>query len=584
MTGMVNMNENDNNKSESTDNLHNYEVAIIGGGLAGLRAAYEASVLGRDVVVISKVHSLRSHSVAAQGGINAALGNAPEGHDDKWESHAFDTVKGSDYLADQDAVDILTREAPQAVIDLEHMGTVFSRTDEGKIAQRPFGGAGFPRTCYAEDRTGHNLLHTLYEQVVAQGVTFLEEFFVTSLVVDRDRCIGCVAINIADGTFHGISAKAVLLATGGYGRIFARSTNAIINNGDGAALAYKEGLPLEDMEFIQFHPTTLYGTSILISEGARGEGGLLFNNKGERFMKEYAPKAMELAPRDIVARGIQSEVDAGRGFENEFVHLDLTHLGEDKIKERLPGIRQIAMDFVDIDPIEKPIPIQPGQHYSMGGISCSNEGRTSLSGLYAAGEAACISCHGANRLGGNSLLEAIVFGKMVGKTMAEDVDSVSDPAQEPVVQKVVTERDRINDFLDREGGEHVYRIRDELRRSMFDHFGVFRNEEAMQEGLDNYQMLKERARTVSINNKGMLFNHALIHALELEFMIMIAEPIAMGALQRRESRGSHFRPDYPKRNDDEFLRHTMAYLRNGETELEYAPVTLGRFEVKERVY
>ena len=584
MTGMVNMNENDNNKSESTDNLHNYEVAIIGGGLAGLRAAYEASVLGRDVVVISKVHSLRSHSVAAQGGINAALGNAPEGHDDKWESHAFDTVKGSDYLADQDAVDILTREAPQAVIDLEHMGTVFSRTDEGKIAPRPFGGAGFPRTCYAEDRTGHNLLHTLYEQVVAQGVTFLEEFFVTSLVVDRDRCIGCVAINIADGTFHGISAKAVLLATGGYGRIFARSTNAIINNGDGAALAYKEGLPLEDMEFIQFHPTTLYGTSILISEGARGEGGLLFNNKGERFMKEYAPKAMELAPRDIVARGIQSEVDAGRGFENEFVHLDLTHLGEDKIKERLPGIRQIAMDFVDIDPIEKPIPIQPGQHYSMGGISCSNEGRTSLSGLYAAGEAACISCHGANRLGGNSLLEAIVFGKMVGKTMAEDVDSVSDPAQEPVVQKVVTERDRINDFLDREGGEHVYRIRDELRRSMFDHFGVFRNEEAMQEGLDNYQMLKERARTVSINNKGMLFNHALIHALELEFMIMIAEPIAMGALQRRESRGSHFRPDYPKRNDDEFLRHTMAYLRNGETELEYAPVTLGRFEVKERVY
>jgi len=584
MTGMVNMNENDNNKSESTDNLHNYEVAIIGGGLAGLRAAYEASVLGRDVVVISKVHSLRSHSVAAQGGINAALGNAPEGHDDKWESHAFDTVKGSDYLADQDAVDILTREAPQAVIDLEHMGTVFSRTDEGKIAPRPFGGAGFPRTCYAEDRTGHNLLHTLYEQVVAQGVTFLEEFFVTSLVVDRDRCIGCVAINIADGTFHGISAKAVLLATGGYGRIFARSTNAIINNGDGAALAYKEGLPLEDMEFIQFHPTTLYGTSILISEGARGEGGLLFNNKGERFMKEYAPKAMELAPRDIVARGIQSEVDAGRGFENEFVHLDLTHLGEDKIKERLPGIRQIAMDFVDIDPIEKPIPIQPGQHYSMGGISCSNEGRTSLSGLYAAGEAACISCHGANRLGGNSLLEAIVFGKMVGKTMAEDVDSVSDPAQEPVVQKVVTERDRINDFLDREGGEHVYRIRDELRRSMFDHFGVFRNEEAMQEGLDNYQMLKERARTGSINNKGMLFNHALIHALELEFMIMIAEPIAMGALQRRESRGSHFRPDYPKRNDDEFLRHTMAYLRNGETELEYAPVTLGRFEVKERVY
>lgn len=647
---------NRDEQTEPNDHLHTHDIVIIGGGLAGLRAAYEATSMGRKVAVITKVHPLRSHSVAAQGGINAALGNAARATDDHWESHAFDTVKGSDYLADQDAVDILTSEAPQAVIDMEHMGTVFSRTPEGKIAQRPFGGAGFPRTCYAADRTGHNLLHTLYEQVAAQKVDFFEEYFVTSLVVEmvggigngggggtgregsRDRgddasggkggggahgagdghegaqseggggggahggnvvegkegeggfvtptprCIGCVALNIADGSFHGFAARAVLLATGGYGRIFARSTNAIINNGDGAALVFKEGLPLEDMEFVQFHPTTLYGTSILMSEGARGEGGLLYNKAGERFMKDYAPKAMELAPRDIVARAIQSEVDAGRGFENEYVHLDLTHLGAERIMERLPGIRQIAMDFAGVDPIEKPIPVQPGQHYSMGGIACSNQGRTPMKGLYAAGEAACVSVHGANRLGGNSLLEAVVFGKRVGKTMALDVAELRPPTLEGVTRKVVMERDRINAFLDREGGEHVFEIRDELKRIMFHHFGVFRNKQSMTEGLHQLRMLMERARNVSINNKDPTFNHALVHALELEFMMLIAESVALGALERRESRGSHFRPDFPTRDDDRFLRHTMAYLRDGRTVLEYAPVTQGRFEVKERVY
>ena len=600
----MNMNENDVNGGPEIAQYHQHEIVIIGGGLAGLRAAYEAATSGRDVVVVTKVHPLRSHSVAAQGGINAALGNAIGAEDDRWESHAFDTVKGSDYLADQDAVEVLTKEAPQAVIDMEWMGTVFSRTEEGKIAQRPFGGAGFPRTCYAADRTGHNLLHTLYEQVVGKGVRFLEEYFVTSLVTEGGRCIGCIAMNTADGSFHGISAQAVLLATGGYGRIFARSTNALINNGDGAALAYKAGLPLEDMEFVQFHPTTLYGTSILITEGARGEGGLLFNNKGERFMKDYAPKAMELAPRDIVARAIQQEIDHGRGFENEYVHLDLTHLGAEKINERLPGIRQITMDFAGIDPIKEPIPIQPGQHYSIGGVACSSAGRTPMDGLYAAGEASCVSVHGANRLGGNSLLEAVVYGKIVGRTMADDVSQLPEGGMEnpgdgkdtsdgnigeqyslkAVQETLEQERSRIQNLLNKEGTFRIHEVRDSLQRTMFDHFGVFRDEQTMVLGLERYNELKDQLQKVSLNYKGREFNQSLIHLLELEYMVMIAETVTHGAFLRKESRGSHFRPDYPTRDDENFLFHSMAYLKNGITEIEYAPVTLGKFPVKERVY
>lgn len=367
------------------NSIHSYDVVIIGGGLSGFRAAVEAVKSGCDVAVISKVHPLRSHSVAAQGGINAALGNAVGAENDSWEDHAFDTVKGSDYLADQDAVEIMCREAPKAVIELEHMGTVFSRMEDGRIAQRPFGGAGLPRTCYAADRTGHNMLHTLYEQLISKNVTIYEEYFVTSLTTSKGKCVGCTAINIADGTLHGFASKTTVLATGGYGHLFARSTNAVINTGDGAALALRAGVPLKDMEFIQFHPTTLYGTNILITEGARGEGGYLFNNKRERFMKHYAPKAMELAPRDIVARAIQREVEAGGAFEDEYVHLDLTHLGAERIKERLPGIRLIAMDFAGIDPIETPIPVQPGQHYSMGGVTSSADCSTPMPGLYAAG-------------------------------------------------------------------------------------------------------------------------------------------------------------------------------------------------------
>jgi succinate dehydrogenase / fumarate reductase flavoprotein subunit len=564
--------------------IHSHDVLIIGGGLTGLRAAVELISTGADVALVCKVHPLRSHSVAAQGGINAALGNAKGGEDDTWERHAFDTVKGADYLADQDAVEVMCREAPGTVVELEHMGTVFSRLEDGRIAQRPFGGAGFPRTCYAADRTGHNLLHTLYEQAMAHNLTVYEEFFVTSLVTENGRCTGCTAIDIATSELHGFSASAVLLATGGYGRIYARSTNAVINTGDGAALALRAGCPLEDMEFVQFHPTTLYGTNILITEGARGEGGYLFNNKQERFMVDYAAEAMELAPRDIVARSIQTEVDEGRGFDNEYVHLDLTHLGAERIQGRLPGIRLISMDFAGVDPIERPIPVQPGQHYSMGGVASSATGATPLPGLYAAGECACVSVHGANRLGGNSLLETVVFGRLSGLAIAKDLKDIPKPQKHPVTETLSEEEARIDAHLARKKGEACGSIRDDLKRTMFRHFGVFRDEVSMVEGLTELDALRERFLGVTVGVEGGAFNLALIRALELDFMMTIAPAVALGSYERKESRGAHFRRDFPKRDDERFLKHTYAHLRNGRLELEHGDVTLGRFPVMERKY
>ena len=397
-----------------------HDILIIGGGLTGLSAVMKCDP-DLSTAIISKVHPLRSHSVAAQGGINAAMGNNPEGKDDTWEKHAFDTIKGSDYLADQDAAELLCQEATSAIFELEHLGVPFSRFPDCVIAQRPFGGAGFPRTCYAADRTGQMILHTLYEQCLHKKVKFYDECLVTNLVVKDGKCLGVVAYDLATGRIIPFKARAVIFATGGYGRVYLRSTNAFINLGSGIGMAYRAGIPLKDMEFVQFHPTSLYGKNILITEGARGEGGYLLNNKGKRFMAEYASSAMELAPRDIVARAIQTEIDEGNGFENQYVHLDLRHLGKEKIMKRLPGIREICLYFGGLDPIDSPIPIQPAQHYSMGGIDVDKTCASQVEGFYAAGECACVSVHGANRLGGNSLLDAVVFGTITGETVSHFV-------------------------------------------------------------------------------------------------------------------------------------------------------------------
>lgn len=567
-----------------SDKQHEHDIVIIGGGLAGLKAALEANKAGLDVAIISKVNPLRSHSVAAQGGINASLGNAKGAEEDSWEKHAFDTVKGSDFLADQDAVEVLCKEAPSAVIEMEHLGTVFSRLENGKIAQRPFGGAGFPRTCYAADRTGHNLLHTLYEQLVKAGITVYEEFFVTSLMVEDGKCTGCLALDVSDSTLHAFNSKATLLATGGYGRIYNRSTNALICTGDGAALALRAGLPLKDMEFVQFHPTTLYGTNILITEGARGEGGHLLNSEGKRFMENYVPKAMELAPRDIVARAIQTEINEGRSFSSEYVHLDIRHLGAEKIKERLPGIRQIAMDFAGVDPIEAPIPVQPGQHYSMGGVPCDVDGRTPMPGLYAAGECSCVSVHGANRLGGNSLLETVVFGKRAGARMATDVSEMDAPSTNGVTAALVAQEGRMKELANGTPGSTYPKLRVELKEIMSDQFGIFRDDHNMTEGLADVVELREKFLDCSIKYAGTSYNLALVRALELEGMLLIAETVARGALCRKESRGSHSRTDYPDRDDEKFLKHTLVSFKDGKFDVKYSPVTLGQFPIKEREY
>lgn len=581
------MNQNVGEVNSAVDVVVNHhDVIVVGGGLTGLRAAMQVADAGLNVAIISKVNPLRSHSVAAQGGMNASLGNVKgdDGSDDNWELHAFDTVKGSDYLADQDAVELMCREASRSVIELEHLGTVWSRLDDGKIAQRPFGGAGFPRTCYAADRTGHNALNTLYEQVVHRNIPVYEEFFVTSLVVNNGKCTGCTAIDIKTGKVHGFSSKAVLMATGGFGRIFSRSTNAIINTADGQALAMDAGVPLKDMEFVQFHPTTLYGTNILMSEGARGEGGILLNKMGERFMERYAPNSMDLAPRDVVARSIEQEIREGRAYDSGYVHLDLTHLGSERIMERLPGIRQIAMDFAGVDPIKNPVPIQPGQHYSMGGIDVDKNGSTIISGLFAAGECACISVHGANRLGGNSLLETVVFGRLVADKIIEELVNIEEPDREPTLNAVKSIENMIQNIFQRKNGEKFFIIKDELTDTMFNKFGIFRDYDTMTEGLSEIKQLQERFSHSYFDYKEPEYNHALIQFLELKSMLKIAEVVAVGAIKRRESRGSHKRNDYPDRDDKNFLKHTLITLKDDELILDYKQVKLGMFKPKERVY
>jgi len=568
--------------------MPHHQLIVVGGGLAGLRAAVEAKAGGVDVAILSQVHPGRSHSGAAQGGINAALANNPDGRDDSPEKHAFDTVKGSDYLADQAAAIQMTSDAPGVIFEMDHWGCPFSRYDDGRIAQRPFGGAGYPRTCYGADKTGHYLLHTLVERAYERRIKMYVEVFVTALIVDEGRCRGVVAYDMIRGGFEAFTADAVVMATGGAGRIYANSTNAIISTGGAAAAAYHAGVPMEDMEFVQFHPTGLYTTHILMTEGARGEGGYLVNDEGERFMARYAAKAMELAPRDITSRAITTEIDEGRGIGGgDYVHLDLRHLGAERILERLPGIRDLAIHFEGVDPIEEPIPIKPVQHYTMGGIDTDVDGRTRMPGFYAAGECACVSVHGANRLGGNSLLETIVFGRRAGMAVVADLDGgapAGDPA--PAGRAAVAALEaRVAELAARgSGGIDPYAVREEMIAATRDCFGVFREEAVMRTGVEVLRRLKERCAGIGLRNAGGVFNLDLMRTLELEGMVDLALCVAEGALARTESRGSHSRTDYPARDDEHWLRHTLAHYTPEGPRLEYVPVALGTFEPQERKY
>jgi len=539
----------------------NHDIIIIGAGLAGLSAALEAREIDEsaDVAIISKVHPVRSHSGAAQGGINAAIR-----FDDSWKSHEYDTVKGSWFLADQDAVRVLCSEARETIARLDRYGALFTRNEDGTIAQRAFGGQGRKRTCFVADKTGHNLLHTLYEQVIKRNVMIYDEWFVTTLLIEDGRFKGAIAFDLIGGKLHFMRGKALIIATGGAGRIYGQSSNALINTGDGAALAYRAGLPLKDMEFFQIHPTGLLN-GILITEGARGEGGYLVNKDGERFMKKYAPKFMELAPRDLVARAIHLEIQQGRGINNEYVHLDLRHLGAEKIKTRLPQIREISIHFAGVDPIEAPIPIRPTVHYTMGGIDVNVKTETAIPGVYAAGECSCVSVHGANRLGGNSLLETVVFGPRAGAEALKFIRHNELLAYAPA--SIAAEEERLAALLARTSGERAATIRKDMEQTMIRSFGIFRNETLMKQGLQNLIELKRRYAQVVVDDKDQLYNLDLMRTLELGYMLDLAQVIAVGAIARKESRGAHTREDYPDMDNGNFLKHTLVHRQEKDEPL-----------------
>ncbi|OPY70296.1 MAG: Succinate dehydrogenase flavoprotein subunit [Syntrophorhabdus sp. PtaU1.Bin002] len=564
-----------------------HDVLIVGGGLAGLRAAVALCDV-YDVGLFSKVHPIRSHSIAAQGGINAALANHPDSRDDTPEKHAFDTVKGSDYLADQDAVRIMCGEAPSIVYEMEHWGCPFSRFPDNTIAQRPFGGGGYPRTCFSTDLTGHVLLNTLYERSVYKRVRAYPEFVTLALVTDGDVCHGAIMLDQIRGEIVAVAAKATFFATGGYGLVYYYSTNALTNTGSGIGISYKAGVPLKDMEFVQFHPTSLIGTNILMTEGCRGEGGYLVNNKGERFMEKYAPKAMELAPRDIVSRSIQTEIEEGRAFDHElgkYVNLDLRHLGAKKIMERLPGIRRICLDFIGIDPIRDPIPIMPAQHYSMGGIDTNAKAETATKGFYAAGECACVSVHGANRLGGNSLLDTIVFGKLGSAAIDQYLQSSTfEPDEELLAARRKEVEEKVK-ALAGGGTERPFKILQDLRMTMSRYAGIFRTRDELNHALTTILELKERYQKVGISSSKLSMNYELIGALELESMLDISHVIVLGALVREESRGAHWRRDFPERRDADWLKHTVATLgKDGEPHIDYSNVVISGYTPMERKY
>lgn len=566
--------------------MKKHDVIVVGGGLAGLRAAWKVSDFA-DTAVVSKIHPLRSHTGAAQGGIAASLGNATP---DSWEEHMFDTVKGSDYLGDQDAIEILVKEAPKTIFELEHMGVAFSRTEEGKIAQRAFGGHTKPRACYAADWTGHTLLHTAYEQCVPKKIKFYDEWFALSLAVSEGVCRGIVALEIPTGRIEAFHAKVVIVTTGGYGRAFKITSNALANTGDGLSLAFNAGIPLEDMEFVQFHPTGLYRLGTLLTEGARGEGGYLTNRDGERFMEKYAPEKMELAPRDVISRAEQTEMDEGRGIDGkDYVHLDLRHLGAANILERLPQTRDLAISFVGVDPIKEPIPIQPTAHYSMGGIPTtingqviSDEKNTPVAGLLAAGECACVSIHGANRLGTNSLLDAALFG---GKAAVSAIDYLKRAEFQPFPDEVLYEaKERVRTIREASGSESAPMLRHELQESMTRNCGIFRDETRLGECLSKVRELQGRFERIGIGDRSLTFNTEVIEALETQNLLEFSEVIVYGAIARKESRGAHWRLDYPKRDDRNWLKHTMAFRAEGEIELRYKEVVITNYPPKERGY
>src|SRR5881396_116149 len=544
-----------------------------------MRAAIEAFDAGADVALLSKIHPVRSHSGAAEGGINAALGNASE---DDPQKHAFDTVKGSDYLGDQDAIEVLCDEAPDDVYQLEHWGAVFSRTEDGRIAQRPFGAAGEPRTAYAADITGHVLVHVLYEQVMRRDLQVYEEFFAWQLVENEGRCQGVICWDLLNGGLRTIGAKTVILATGGAGRLYQGTTNAYACTGDGMTMALRLGVPLKDMEMMQFHPTTLSPTGVLITEGTRGEGAYLLNSEGERFLKRYAPNAMELASRDVISRAEQTEIDEGRGINGNVI-LDLRHLGAEKILERLHGTRELSMTFAGVDPIYEPIPVRPGAHYHMGGVDTDVWGLTEVEGLYAAGECACVSVHGANRLGGNALMETITFGKRVGRHAA-DWALANTTVEVPPSVEADAERE-LRELLDRREGERPWSIRDELAESMHENFGVFRREEQMRKQGEIVRALRERYEHVVVDDKGPVFNSDLTQALELGFLLELAQCMVVCGLARKESRGAHARPyDYPDRDDENYMKHTLVTSLEGRPKLDWKPVTMTKWQPMERKY
>ena len=564
-----------------------HDILVVGGGAAGLRAGIAAVERSPklSVAIVSKVYPMRSHTVSAEGGMAAVTREY-----DSLDSHAYDTIKGSDFLADQDSVEYFVKQAPYEAVQLEHWGCPFSRDPDGRISVRAFGGMSVKRTLFATDKIGFHLLHTLFQTSLKYDrIHRYDEWFVTSLLTNANRVEGVTAIDIRTGELFTILAKAVIIATGGCGRVFEFTTNGWIKTGDGMALAYRAGVPLKDMEMVQYHPTLLPNTGILITEAARGEGGYLINKDGERFMKRYVPGKMELGPRDIISRSELTEIKEGRGFEGRYgsyVELDLRHLGEKKIEEKLPFVKELAEKYVGIDPAHDPIPVRPGQHYQMGGVHTNIEGFTGLGGLYAAGEAACVSMNGANRLGSNSLTECLVYGAVAGETVADYVAKQPTPSfGNPVQGLAMTEETRIYDgLLKHENGERTSTIRIDMQKGMEEHVGIFRDENSLREGCRIIEDLKKRMTNSTVDDKDRVFNTDLVSALELDFMLDCAEAITYSARARTESRGAHSRIDYPKRDDTSFLKHTLAYRNPNGPRMEYLPVTITRWKPEERVY